>query len=393
MMQRSLKLVRQHAKPANLARMLSTSEVTIDLPADTFQGHLTDTPGLSVKTSKEELLNFFHHMYIMRRMEITNDMEYKARNIRGFCHLYDGQEAVAMGLHAGLTMEDSIITSYRCHAIAILRGVTVEQVFAEMFGFSKGASKGKGGSMHFYKKTHNFYGGQGIVGAQVPVGTGLAFAAKYNTPPGEKMPIGVALYGDGAANQGQIWESANMASLWDLPMVFMIENNKYGMGTSTNRSSSNDKYYTMGNHIPGLRVNGMNVLAVKQATAFIREHCSSGKGPFYFEVDTYRYHGHSMSDPGTTYRTRDEVGGVRQTRDPVEYVKKLLIDLGFATAEEMKAEEKRLRASVEESLAKAKKDTFPPKEWVITDIYSDEHGKDAPLPYVRMPDIKKSFIR
>eukprot|EP01042_Synura_sphagnicola_P029724 gene29724-38316_t len=169
-----------------------------------------------------------------------------------------------MGIEAALTHEDSWITSYRCHGVAILRGRTVHEVFAELFGYSDGASKGKGGSMHFYCKEHNFYGGQGIVGAQVPVGTGLAFAAKYNTPPGQPTPIAVAMYGDGAANQGQIWESANMASLWNLPMVFVIENNHYGMGTSTRRSSSNDNYYTMGNHIPGIRINGMDVLAVKQ---------------------------------------------------------------------------------------------------------------------------------
>jgi pyruvate dehydrogenase E1 component alpha subunit len=251
-----------------------------------------------VTTSKEELMGFLRQMYTMRRMEITCDTEYKARNIRGFCHLYDGQEAVGMGINAALSKEDSWITSYRCHCTALLRGKTVEEVFAELFGFSNGATKGKGGSMHFYNKSHNFFGGQGIVGAQVPVGAGLAFAAKYKTPAGQKMPIAIACYGDGAANQGQIWEAANMSALWGLPMVFVIENNHYGMGTATNRSSSNEKYFTMGNVIPGIRVNGMNVLAVKQCFEMVKAHCSSGKGPMYVECDTYRYHGHSMSDPG-----------------------------------------------------------------------------------------------
>ena len=154
----------------------------------------------------------------------------QARTIRGFCHLYDGQEAIASGTNAALSAEDAWITSYRCHCTALLRGSTVEMIFAELFGFSQGTSKGKGGSMHFYSKKANFFGGQGIVGAQVPVGAGLAFAAKYKTPPGEKMPIAIACYGDGAANQGQIWEAANMSKLWDLPMVFVTENNHYGMG-------------------------------------------------------------------------------------------------------------------------------------------------------------------
>ena len=255
-----------------------------------YKTHHFEEPSTLVKTNKAELLDFFTNMYTMRRMEITNDTEYKARNIRGFCHLYDGQEAIAMGISAALTMEDSIITSYRCHCIALMRGISVEEVFAELFGFEGGATKGKGGSMHFYRKSHNFFGGDGIVGAQVPKGAGLAFAAKYNTPEGERMPIAIGCYGDGAANQGQIWEAANMASLWGLPFVSVIENNHYGMGTATNRSSSNDDYYTMGNHIPGIRMNGMNVLAVKQGWEAVKEHCATGNGPMYVEMDTYRYH-------------------------------------------------------------------------------------------------------
>lgn len=317
----------------------------------------------------------------------------QARNIRGFCHLYDGQEAIASGTQAALKKEDSWITSYRCHCIALLRGSTVEMVIAELFGFSQGTSKGKGGSMHFYSKKHNFFGGQGIVGAQVPIGAGLAFAAKYNTPEGEKMPIAIAAYGDGAANQGQIWEAANMSKLWGLPMVFVIENNQYGMGTSTKRSSCNDWYYTMGGRtIPGIKINGMNVLAVKQGMAMVREHCSSGKGPMYVEFDTYRYHGHSMSDPGTTYRTRDEVGGVRQARDPIEYVKKLLTDHNLMTAEEIKSIEKEVRNSVQESLVKAKAGKFPPVDWAYREIYATLDDKDEPVPFIRMPDYVKSIV-
>ncbi len=265
-------------------------------------------------------------------------------------------------------------------------------IFAELFGFSQGTSKGKGGSMHFYSKKNNFFGGQGIVGAQVPVGTGLAFAAKYKTPEGQPSPIAISCYGDGAANQGQIWEAANMAKLWNLPAVFVIENNHYGMGTSTNRSSCNDHYYTMGGRtIPGLHIDGMNVLAVRQGMQYVREHCSTGKGPMYVEFDTYRYHGHSMSDPGTTYRTRDEVGGVRQARDPIEHVKKLLLDNNLSTPEELKNIEKDVRTMVQEELVKAKAGHFPPDSWMYHEIYSDDHGKDATPDFIRMPDYTKSI--
>jgi pyruvate dehydrogenase E1 component alpha subunit len=365
------------------------SSITVEL-GDVFKTHLCEAPATTVTTTKDELMEYLKLMYTMRRMEITCDTEYKARNIRGFCHLYDGQEAVGMGMQAAMSPEDSWITSYRCHCVALLRGCTVEQVFAELFGFSNGATKGKGGSMHFYNKKHNFFGGQGIVGAQVPVGAGLAFAAKYNTPEGKPMPIAIACYGDGAANQGQIWESANMSALWDLPMVFVIENNHYGMGTATNRSSCNDDYFTMGNTIPGIRINGMNVLAVKQGFSMVREHCSSGKGPFYVEFDTYRYHGHSMSDPGTTYRTREEVGAVRQARDPIEYVKKLLIDENLATAEEVKQVEKQIRNEVQDALTTAKSGKPLSSDWLVKEIYSDNDGNDQPVPFVRMPDFAKS---
>lgn len=328
----------------------------------------------------------------MRRMEITNDTEYKARNIRGFCHLYDGQEAVATGMQYALSPEDSWITSYRCHCVALLRGSTVENVFCEMFGLANGTSKGKGGSMHFYSKKHNFFGGQGIVGAQVPVGAGLAFANKYNTPAGEKMPMTVACYGDGAANQGQIWEAANMAKLWNLPLALVIENNHYGMGTSTKRSSCNDHYFTMGGRtIPGIRINGMNILAVKQGMSAVKDFCGSGNGPIYVEFDTYRYHGHSMSDPGTTYRTREEVGSVRETRDPIELVKKLLVD-NFMTADEIKEVEKEIRNHVQDSLLAAKKGPIPTPDQLYQDVFSNSQHTNEPQKFVRMPDYHKSIF-
>lgn len=373
-----------------MRKMSSSFEVDL---GNSFVGHLCEPPSTTTSTNQDELVEYLKLMYTMRRMEITNDTEYKARTIRGFCHLYDGQEAIAAGIDAALNLDDSIITSYRCHSIALTRGITVEQVFAELFGFASGATKGKGGSMHFYRKSHNFYGGQGIVGAQVPVGAGLAFANKYNTPEGEKMPIALAMYGDGAANQGQIWEAANMAALYKLPLALVIENNHYGMGTQKERSSSNNEYYTMGNKIPGIRINGMNVLAVREGMKFVKEHCSTGNGPMYVEMDTYRYHGHSMSDPGTTYRTRDEVGSVRTERDPIEYVKKLLVDNGCMSADELKKIEKGVRGEVAAALKAAKSSSFPSVETLHEDIYSDNEGKNEKVAFVRMPDYTKSIVQ
>lgn len=368
----------------------SNGNISIDL-GNVFKTHRCDAPSSEVTTNKNELLEYYRTMYTMRRMEITADTEYKARTIRGFCHLYDGQEAIAVGMHAAMTLEDSICASYRCHCLALLRGSTVEQVLAELFGFSNGSTKGKGGSMHYYSKKNGFFGGSGIVGAQVPCASGLAFANKYNTPAGEKMPIACGMYGDGAANQGQIWEVANMSALWKLPMAFVIENNKYGMGTSTNRSSSNDEYYTMGGKIPGIRVDGMNILAVRQAMTMVKDYMSSGNGPMYVEMDTYRYHGHSMSDPGTTYRTREEVGGVRNTRDPIDYVKKVLLDNSLASEADIKAIEKEVRVHVEASLARAKAGSFPPKEWLYEDVYATPEGKNEKIDFIRMPDYTKSI--
>jgi pyruvate dehydrogenase E1 component alpha subunit len=375
-------------------RFFSSNEsATFDLTGS-FETHRLDSaPSNEITMTKEELLGHFKLMYTMRRMEITCDNEYKARNIRGFCHLYDGQEAVATGIQAAFDAEDSWITSYRCHCIALLRGGSVKTVLAELFGNAGGMTKGKGGSMHFYSKEHNFFGGQGIVGAQVPVGTGLAFANKYNAKPGEDMNVAIACYGDGAANQGQIWESANMAALWKLPMVFCIENNQYGMGTSIDRHSSHQDYYMMGNHIPGIRIDGMNVLAVKEGMKFVKDYCGSGNGPMYVEMMTYRYHGHSMSDPGTTYRNREEIAMTRSTRDPLEFVKKTLIDAGFADADEIKSMEKVIRKEVQQEAQKAKELPAVKQSDMFDYVYAKDlvaENQDQPS-YIRMPDYAKSF--
>ncbi len=373
------------------ARSLSAeASITVEFPG-AYTAYLSEEPAAAAETTKTELLEYFKTMLTMRRMEITCDIEYTQRTIRGFCHLYDGQEAVGTGIQAALSPEDSWITSYRCHCIALARGGTVEGILAELMGRSHGQTGGVGGSMHFYNKEHNFFGGQGIVGAQVPVGTGLAFANKYKTPLGEPMPVAIGCYGDGAANQGQIWESMNMAALWKLPMIFCIENNQYGMGTSIARHSCNNDYYTMGNVIPGLKMDGMNVLAVREGMKHVREYVSQGNGPMVVEMSTYRFHGHSMTDPGKTYRDRAEVAAMREKHDPNDFVKHLLLEHTDATEDELKAIEKDVFAEVAAACDRAKAGTTPSSVDLVRNVYLDEHGKDVPQPYIRMPDYEKSI--
>lgn len=299
----------------------------------------------------------------MRRMEQAADALYKSKFIRGFCHLAIGQEAVAVGMEAAITPEDLVITSYRCHTFAVLRGGTIKGVLAELMGREDGMSHGKGGSMHIF--TPNFFGGNGIVGAQVPVGAGLAFAQKYQKKPNCTF----ALYGDGASNQGQVFEAYNMAKLWNIPCVFVCENNKYGMGTSAERSSQNTQYYTRGDQIPGIQVNAMDILAVKQGCEFAKEWTTSGKGPLLMELVTYRYGGHSMSDPGTTYRTRDEVQQMRAAHDPIAGLGKYITEWGVASEDDLKAIDKEAKAEVAKAVEEAKKSPMPGHHEFSHDIY------------------------
>ena len=288
--------------------------------------------------------------------------------IGGFCHLYIGQEAVVVGLEATAVEGDQRITSYRDHGHMLACGMDPKGVMAELTGRMGGYSKGKGGSMHMFSKEKEFYGGHGIVGAQVPLGAGLAFANKYRG----NDNVSFTYFGDGSANQGQVYETFNMAALWLLPVVFVIENNHYAMGTAQKRSTSTPDIYTRGAAfgIPGEAVDGMDVLAVRDAGLRATKHCRAGKGPYILEVKTYRYRGHSMSDPAK-YRTREEVQKVREERDAIEHVRGLLLTGNHASEDDLKAIDKGIKATVNAAAEFAKESPEPPLEELWTDIYAE----------------------
>lgn len=298
---------------------------------------------------------------------MASDALYKAKLIRGFCHLSTGQEAVSVGIEAALTKDDAVITAYRCHGLTYTRGASVRSIIAELLGRETGASLGKGGSMHMFAP--NFYGGNGIVGAQVPLGAGIAFAQKYRR---HSDRVTFALYGDGASNQGQIFEAYNIAALLKLPVVFVCENNFYAMGTSIERGSASTAYYTRGDYIPGVQVNGMDVLAVREAARFAKAWCmTEGKGPLVLEMVTYRYQGHSMSDPGTTYRQREEIQNVRANRDAIKLLGTQIVQAGFASEEQLKEIEHGVRERVDEAVEQAKADPEPATSAFFQHVYHD----------------------
>ena len=320
--------------------------------------------------SDDELLKFYEQMVLIRRFEEKAGQLYGLGLIGGFCHLYIGQEAVAVGLQSALdSARDSVITGYRDHGHMLAYGIDPKVIMAELTGRGAGISKGKGGSMHMFSVDHKFYGGHGIVGAQVPLGTGLAFAHKYREDGGVCM----AYFGDGAANQGQVYEAFNMASLWNLPIVFVVENNGYAMGTAVKRGSAETHFYRRGTafRIPGMSVNGMDVLEVRQAANIALEYVRGGNGPVLMELQTYRYRGHSMSDPAK-YRSREEVQDMRDNHDPIEGAKAELLARGVAE-ERIKEIDKRIRAMVAESADFAENSPEPDMSDLYTDVLVESY--------------------
>ena len=314
--------------------------------------------------SKEEELRAYREMLLIRRFEEKSGQMYGMGLIGGFCHLYIGQEAVVVGVAMAAKPSDQVITSYRDHGHMLACGLDPKGVMAELTGRRGGLSKGKGGSMHMFSKEKNFYGGHGIVGAQVALGTGLAFANRYR----ENDTVSLTYFGDGAANQGQVYESFNMAALWKLPVIYIVENNRYAMGTSVARSSALIEFWKRGAafNIPGEAVDGMDVRAVKAATDRALEWCRSGQGPYILEMQTYRYRGHSMSDPAK-YRSKEEVQKMREEHDPIEQVRARLLTIGVSE-DELKKIDAGVRSVVSEAAEFATQDPEPDPSELYTDI-------------------------
>jgi pyruvate dehydrogenase E1 component alpha subunit len=314
----------------------------------------------------ETLIKYYRDMLLIRRFEERAGQMYGMGLIGGFCHLYIGQEAVVVGMQAAIGPADSVLTSYRDHGHMLACGMDPKGVMAELTGRRGGYSKGKGGSMHMFSREKNFFGGHGIVGAQVSIGTGIAFAQRYREDGG----ITLTYFGDGASNQGQVHESFNMAALWNLPIVYIIENNKYGMGTSIERSSAQKDLSELGAGlgIPGAQVDGMDVEAVREAGEMAASHCRSGKGPYILEMQTYRYRGHSMSDPAK-YRTKEEVTKMREERDPISHLRDRLIEHDVLKENEAKAIDKEIRETVTEAADFAQNSPEPDPSELYTDVF------------------------
>ena len=333
-------------------------------PSATGADNMAAVPELT----KEQSITAYREMLLIRRFEEKAGQMYGMGLIGGFCHLYIGQEAVVVGMQMVLKQGDGIITGYRDHGHMLAAGMDAKGVMAELTGRRNGYSKGKGGSMHMFSAEKGFYGGHGIVAAQVPLGTGLAFASKYRG----KDNVSLTYFGDGAVNQGQVYESFNMAKLWKLPAIYIVENNQYAMGTSLARASANTNLSTRGASfgIPGEQVDGMDVRAVKAAGERAVKWCREGNGPIILEMLTYRYRGHSMSDPAK-YRTREEVEKVRNEHDPIEQVRSRILSNKWATEDEIKKIDAKVRDVVNEAAEFATNDPEPDPSELYTDIYAE----------------------
>ncbi|WP_421737811.1 pyruvate dehydrogenase (acetyl-transferring) E1 component subunit alpha [Caulobacter sp.] len=328
-------------------------------------GEKASDTGVNAFVGKDELLKFYQDMLLIRRFEERAGQLYGMGLIGGFCHLYIGQEAIAVGMQSIQQKGDQIITGYRDHGHMLAAGMDPREVMAELTGRAGGSSRGKGGSMHMFDIETGFYGGHGIVGAQVALGTGLALANHYKG----NGNVSYAYFGDGAANQGQVYESFNMAQLWKLPVVYVVENNQYAMGTSVERSASETAFHKRGVsfRIPGEEVDGMDIVAVREAGARATEHARSGQGPYILEMKTYRYRGHSMSDPAK-YRTKEEVDEVKQTRDPIDHIKERLAKAGV-TEDDLKGIDAEVKRIVAEAAEFARTSPEPDPSELYTDVY------------------------
>ncbi|HIJ43566.1 MAG TPA: pyruvate dehydrogenase (acetyl-transferring) E1 component subunit alpha [Rhodospirillaceae bacterium] len=325
-------------------------------------------PAKSRSADAGELMVFYRQMLLIRRFEEKAGQLYGMGLISGFCHLYIGQEAVVVGMQTVARAPDTIITSYRDHGHMLACGMDAKGVMAELTGRAGGYSKGKGGSMHMFSRDAGFYGGHGIVGAQVPIGTGLAFAHKYRQDGGACF----VYFGDGAVNQGQVYESFNMASLWKLPALYVIENNRYGMGTAVERASATTELFRRGSayDIPGRQVDGMDILAVRAAGRKAAAHCRAGKGPYILEMKTYRYRGHSMADPAK-YRSKEEVRKVRKERDCIDNLRTLILDNGVADEAAIKDIDRDVKAVVGEAAEFAQTSPQPDPAELHTNVLAE----------------------
>lgn len=324
--------------------------------------------------SPEEMLGFYKDMMLIRRFEEKAGQLYGMGLIGGFCHLYIGQEAVVVGIQSALQEQDTVITAYRDHGHMLATGMDPKGVMAELTGREGGYSRGKGGSMHMFSREKGFYGGHGIVGATTPLGTGLAFAHKYR----EDKGITTCYYGDGAANQGQVYESYNMAALWKLPVLYVIENNKYGMGTSQKRHAAGELYKRGEAYgIPGEQVDGMDVIKVREAALKAADYVREGKGPYILEVETYRYRGHSMSDPAK-YRSKEEVNEYKNKHDPIDTLRDVILNGGDYSEDQIKKIDKDIKATVNEAAEFAQQSPEPDPAELWTDILVDTN-EEAPV--------------